>query len=511
MEQHLQLPTELWEQIWGAYSLSIADLVRFSEVSRKCREIAHNVAYFAKVARSAISDRTTCREDWSHYFVRIIEDTKDHKYLWDNICYLLICSGEKPPPTWLPQRRHHVFVELRLERNYAYYLSVCYRKENEVPSPPLPLDVMEKYNFNGANIVSLVVHDMAIQQATAGGIDTGQHVSLPSLHSVYLRDCWLGKAEYVLKAASFVDCWHCNDLQDVSFLSNAYSVTLRSCELLRDVSPLSNIHYLCLANLNITDVSLLGNIHTVVLEECNSVVNVDALATVNTLTIIRCQGIVDIATLGTVHTLKLTFCVNLKVASLLPPIMIMEMYLEDFTLEDEALQLLSGINTITFRDCVIGSVQPLQYNVQSLSLGNSFSELEDIYALPGGGTLQCLEIKAHPTLQEVSPFRNLHTLSLLYCRRLENVNVLGGGLLHTLTICQCRRVSKVGSLGSIHTLTLRSLGGVNDVSGLATVNTLTLIDLDYVTDISMLKKVPHLDVRDCKRITDYSALPFCRT
>ena len=60
------------------------------------------------------------------------------------------------------------------------------------------------------------------------------------------------------------------NITDVSILGNIHTLRLVSCNNIEDVSMLGNVHTLNLSVTNITDVSMLGNVHTLNLFKCNN-------------------------------------------------------------------------------------------------------------------------------------------------------------------------------------------------------------------------------------------------
>jgi hypothetical protein len=59
-------------------------------------------------------------------------------------------------------------------------------------------------------------------------------------------------------------------------------------------------------NKQITDVSALGNVHTLGLHWCENVTDVSALGNVHTLNLLWCRKVTDVSALGNVHTLNLS-------------------------------------------------------------------------------------------------------------------------------------------------------------------------------------------------------------
>ena len=95
------------------------------------------------------------------------------------------------------------------------------------------------------------------------------------------------------------------EITDVSCLGSVYSLVLRYSDRITDVSALGGVHTLVLAvNNGIADVSALGTVHTLSLW-CCGITDVSALCSVCTLTLQDCPGITDLSALGSVHTLTL--------------------------------------------------------------------------------------------------------------------------------------------------------------------------------------------------------------
>ena len=81
---------------------------------------------------------------------------------------------------------------------------------------------------------------------------------------------------------------------------------------LTDVSALGNVHTLDLSGCTgITDVCALGNVHDLDLTECTGITDVSALGNVHTLNLGECTGITDVSALGNVHTLYLNYCTGI--------------------------------------------------------------------------------------------------------------------------------------------------------------------------------------------------------
>ena len=84
---------------------------------------------------------------------------------------------------------------------------------------------------------------------------------------------------------------------------NFKMLNLTLCKNITDVSILGNVHTLNLRNCDITDVSNLGNIHTLDLSRCYNIIDVSMLGNIYKLDLSCCRNIRDVSSLGNVHTL----------------------------------------------------------------------------------------------------------------------------------------------------------------------------------------------------------------
>lgn len=100
---------------------------------------------------------------------------------------------------------------------------------------------------------------------------------------------------------------------DVSALGNTYFLDLSGCEHVSDFSGLSHVNTLLVRGFdNLSDVNALGTVHTLVLSDCWGLTNVSALGNVHNLFLDHCPNIIDVSALGTVHTLDLSDCARVS-------------------------------------------------------------------------------------------------------------------------------------------------------------------------------------------------------
>ena len=109
--------------------------------------------------------------------------------------------------------------------------------------------------------------------------------------------------------------------EHIDYLKETYINIQIHCRPLRnitDVSMLGNLHTLDMSYCeNITDVSMLGNLHTLIMSYCENITDVSMLGNLHTLDISGCQQITDISMLGRLHELNISFSKNITDVSML--------------------------------------------------------------------------------------------------------------------------------------------------------------------------------------------------
>ena len=94
---------------------------------------------------------------------------------------------------------------------------------------------------------------------------------------------------------------------DVSNLGHLTKLSLQNCFNLMDVSFLGKVHTLDLSFTDITDISALGNVHTLNISHCKYIEDFSALGGNHTLDL-SFTYIEDVSNLGNVNTLILNCC-----------------------------------------------------------------------------------------------------------------------------------------------------------------------------------------------------------
>jgi len=116
----------------------------------------------------------------------------------------------------------------------------------------------------------------------------------------------------ILRNVHTLNLFMCRNITDISMLGNVHTLNLSCCCNITDISMLGNVHTLNLYWCSkITDISMLGNVHTLILSECFKITDVSMLGNVHNLNLYKCDNITDISMLGKVHTLNLYGCKNI--------------------------------------------------------------------------------------------------------------------------------------------------------------------------------------------------------
>jgi len=144
-------------------------------------------------------------------------------------------------------------------------------------------------------------------------------------------------------------------LTTIRNIYNVKSIEISFCRALRDISALSlpeaNVEVLTLRNLDIVAVDVRGRIPEVILESCNSVINVAGLSTCRTVTIRNCGGVRDVTALGHVQQLTLMFHGSHVFTGLQTLGQVKELHIEGVNMASTDLRCYADVQKLTIRNC----------------------------------------------------------------------------------------------------------------------------------------------------------------
>jgi hypothetical protein len=126
----------------------------------------------------------------------------------------------------------------------------------------------------------------------------------------------------------------CNNITDVNVFSRAHTLIIKDCPNITNVKCLDSVRVLELQSMNVVsglgalknmheltlcnidgsiDCHEINHVHTLVLDECHEITNIDALGegSIVNLTLRRCQNVVDVSGLGSVRNITIESCQNI--------------------------------------------------------------------------------------------------------------------------------------------------------------------------------------------------------
>ena len=91
---------------------------------------------------------------------------------------------------------------------------------------------------------------------------------------------------------------------DLYTFKDLYMLNISCCKNITDVSMLGNLHTLKMCYCDITDFSMLGNLHTLDISDCKHITDVSMLGNLHTLKMHYCNFSIDVSMLGNVIIYK---------------------------------------------------------------------------------------------------------------------------------------------------------------------------------------------------------------
>jgi len=285
-----------------------------------------------------------------------------------------------------------------------------------------------------------------------------------------------------------------SNISDCSLISNIHSLHAPN-SIITDITMLGSLQHLNLSFSSVIelpknvkwqsvhfsdcaklqDISSLSELHTVDLSNCTSVIDISSLSTVKHLNLRNCSGITDFSSLGYQYFLDLQGTQIVDVSSLGH---IHTLNLSSTNVSD--VSSLGSVHTLNLKLTNVTNVSSLG-NVHTLNL--SSTPVTDVSAL---SNVVDLDLSNCDFLQDVSALTNVEKLNLFYNLGITNVSKLGNNKL--LNLSYCWNVEDVSSLGKVDRLILRGCSKVENVGALAEVPYLNLRECRQVKDISMISK-----------------------
>ena len=308
-----------------------------------------------------------------------------------------------------------------------------------------------------------------------------------------------------------------NNIEYAGLIGNVHSVYLEKCTKITDVNPFGNVQCLELNSVKgFTDVSGLGSVHTLSLIECHrdKVRDISCLTNVTNLTLVGLRRISHIPSgFGACQKLHIENCkVSIKTRS------------QDFYQEMKHTQNVS-ISKVDDLDVVT------EWHNKSLSLSmcnslrfvSSLDDMEkltidqchDLESVKGINNVKTITLCNSILLKNLSNISNIETLTTTRCpsiKTFENISNVEKLQLSSFTFVTPTRFT----ISNVREVNLSSMQFVTSVNFLvqpeANIQVLTMSNLPSLTNdgISLLGMIPEVNILNCDSISDVSAFANVR-
>jgi hypothetical protein len=269
------------------------------------------------------------------------------------------------------------------------------------------------------------------------------------------------------------------DISHLASITTLFDLSLWSCPLITDVSPLGNIPILRIDNCpGIASINQLGGEKQkeVYLKSLPLIRDVNSLMNLSKLELIDCNNIIDVNKLGNIRNLKIDSCAridnlsgltNVKVISLIPSYLQPNAY--------PSYSFLAKSQNIILYSCNIVNV----------------SVLSSVIAL---------KFSSCPYLTDLSCLANVMSLQKIVLVSLYGItDITMLGRLKHIEVFDCP-IRSIEGLGNVQTLFLGSCHRLLSLYGIHSNYYVKIHDCSLINDFSYLQNVPKVVIRDCPRL-----------
>ena len=604
----IDLPDLAWNIILGYYCF-YDDVVMFSYISKACYKIAHNVIldqkeqHFKENLVSKIIKNDYCQENEYKFNFPPIRITNLNRlesntiianaFKWNNIKRTLfihnIDNTNKGLIFNLKKLLKNNVKEVNISTNYnvQLLLNYIYSEKNE---SIVSLNLLSLYTMgsilsnditNLINLSYLVINDSQIEDISA--ISNCKKLIYLNINRCYKVEDYSFLEHENLKSIDvfgFSNQNHTFKYMEVSkHFKNFSNISLKNCHChikldylthckslnLHDCYPfeqnynlLKNLDYINLSYTDITSTEGLGNIHTLILNNCNALLDISHLTNnykvnlkssynidVNTISsLINCKDlilsiknldsldylegiqayyftydsitnnkIVSLNVLRNCHNIKIKDCIALTEVSQLGNLHSIKIY-NGHNLTD--VSALGNVHSLTLEKCIsLEDISKLtnnyELNLRGCTKIKDISSLENCVILnlsncTGIEDFSCLGKQedlnlSHTKIKDVSNLKNVIVLNLSYCKNIQTVEALGDGNIKDLKLFSCTSITNVSTLGNIHKLNISGCRKIESLDGLGNNHTLYMSNLNKVKDVSMLGNLKYINMSGCNKIT----------
>ncbi|CAN1143437.1 Disease resistance protein L6 [Linum perenne] len=303
-----------------------------------------------------------------------------------------------------------------------------------------------------------------------------------------------------LKYLNIKDCESLERLPCLAGLKKMNRLCICRCYCLTEIQGLGELESLDHLDLRLPDLSRLGLLKTLVLDNCERLSSVDclkALEALESLNLGDCQSIERLpllSRLGKLEKLVMNDSLHLR--------------------EIESLEGLESLEKLDVSGCMalerLPDLSGLK-NLKELDIGEcvKLTELRGLEELQSLRVLKMNDCKSIEKLPNISHLKHLETLCLKGCKKLVEVVGLEELNLSLLDISGCKLLSGLPSLSKLVKLkrinlqgnqNLREIVGIENMERLETLWLAECTSLETLPDLSGLKKLEELNIRGCVKL-----------
>jgi hypothetical protein len=199
-----------------------------------------------------------------------------------------------------------------------------------------------------------------------------------------------------------------------------------STDNIKNVQIFKNVHTLILYHYYPNNLEYLKKLHTLTLNSCSSIRDLNSFKNVNKLSIKECDNISNVSMLGKLDTLILDRCKGIRDVGMLGTLNKLVMYGCPNAIN---INMLDKINEL----CLMG-------------IGNNIFDVSNL------GNVRVLNICCCRNIKDVSNLKNVYDLDISCCDKITDISNLGN--THTLNISYCEKIKHTDNLQFVKHLTI---------------------------------------------------------
>ncbi len=308
---------------------------------------------------------------------------------------------------------------------------------------------------------------------------------------------------------------------------NNINITFKLNNNLTWINKLNNIQALILNNINITNDELinLSHIKYIKLDKCNNITDISCLSNVHKLILYHCTGINVIS--GTFsnknfemsfmsitefnyhnencESCDINFC-NMMVNTL--DTFIAKGHFTNLNIKCNSIKVLleCSVNNLTIDNELMSDLK-INGCIGAIRLvGTNLTNIDALL------NIYKVSILYNKNIENIDALRNSYNVVLFRCPKIKNIDVLRN--VNKLLIIKCNKITNFRALHDLHELSLISCNGITDINHLSdniNLKKLVIKQCYKITECTELQGLDHLELTYCKSLVNVSGLKNINT